>query len=617
MCGIAGIAFRDPARPARQPMLTRMTAILRHRGPDGDGYHLAPGIGLGMRRLSVIDTVTGDQPMTNESGSVVLVCNGEIYNYVELRERLLAKGHQLRTRSDVEVIAHLYEDDPDGFLRELRGMFAFALWDARRRRLLLVRDRLGIKPLHYALTADGLVFGSELKAVLASGAVTPTRDGRALRELFALGFVRAPRTMVSEIRRLPPGHWLAFASGTVTTGCYWDVVFPARHAYDRTVRMDAWAASLRDGLSEAVRVHLRSDVPVGAWLSSGIDSSAVAALASRELKQPLPTFSLGFDDPRVDETKHRRLLDEIPDYHLAGHRRQCGGAHAELLGKAVWHREQPFALGVEIPRLLLSELAAKHVKVVLAGEGADELLGGYPWYGAERVLSLLASWPAPARAAVARLLAGRWPGAARILSGSQQLDLERFQALIGSLGQQWPPELLALDDGEPEELALPDAFASWHPFAQLQYFDIKLRLADLIIPHVDLPSMAHSLEVRVPFLDHVLVELCSAIPPWVKMRGLREKHVLRRAMQGILPPEICWRGKFGLSAPTGDWLAAAPLSQADLRAQGCFDPATVARLLAQHRRGRANHGRLLMLIATTVLWEGQFLSLPRSAEETT
>jgi asparagine synthase (glutamine-hydrolysing) len=590
-------------------MVARMTAMLRHRGPDGEGYHLAPGIGLGMRRLSIIDTVTGDQPMANETGSVVVICNGEIYNYLELRERLQAKGHHFRTRSDVEVIPHLYEDDPDGFLRELRGMFAFALWDGGRRRLLLVRDRLGIKPLHYAVTAAGLVFGSELKAVLASGAVAPTRDGRALRELFALGFLRAPRTMVAEVRRLLPGQWLRFASGVVTTGCYWDVGFPGRHDYDSSTSPAEWAEALRDRLTESVRLHLRSDVPVGAWLSGGIDSSAVTALASRELRRPLPTFSLGFDDPAVDEVKRNRALDEFPEYQLVGHRLRCGGEHAALLSQAVWHREQPFGLGVDIPRLLLAELAAKHVKVVLAGEGADEILGGYPWYRADRMLSLLADWPAPARARVARRLAGRWPGAARILAGSQQLDLERFQALIGSLGRQAPPELFVVDAGEPAALKVPDAFAAWHPFAQLQYLDIKLRLADSVIPHVDLPSMAHSLEVRVPFLDHVLVELCSAVPPWVKMRGLAEKHVLRRAMRGILPPEICRRRKFGLSAPTRDLLAGADLSEQAVRAQGSFEPACVARLVAEHRRGRADHSRLLMLIATTLLWEGQFLSI--------
>lgn len=591
-----------------------MTAIMRHRGPDGEGYHLAPGIGLGMCRLSIIDTITGDQPMANETGSVVVICDGEIYNYLELRERLLPRGHHLRTRSDVEVIAHLYEDDPDGFLRELRGMFALALWDARMRRLLLVRDRLGIKPLHYAITAEGLVFGSELKAVLASGAVAPSRDGRALRELFALGFVRAPRTMVAEVRRLLPGQWLRFESGKVTTGRYWDVTFPARRDYDRSIGADAWAALLRDGLTEAVRLHLRSDVPVGAWLSGGVDSSAVTALASRELGQPLPTFSLGFDDPAVDEMSGCRTLDVFPEYRLQSHRVQCGAEHAELLGKSVWHREQPFGLGVAIPRLLLSALAAKHVKVVLAGEGADEILGGYPWYGADRVLSLLAGWPAPVRALVGRVLARRWPGAGRILAGPQTLDLERFATLIGSAGRQVPQDLFVLADGEPEELKLPDVFRSWHPFAQLQYLDIKLRLADSVIPHIDRPSMAHSLEVRVPFLDHVLVELCSAVPPWVKMRGLREKHVLRRAMQGILPAEICWRKKIALSAPTRDLLAGARLWEREARSHGPFASACVARLVAQHRQGRADHGRLLLLIGTTLAWEEQFLRIPRSIE---
>jgi len=523
-----------------------------------------------------------------------------------LREQLLAKGHRFRSHSDVEVIVHLYEDDPDGFLDRLRGMFAFALWDAKRRRLLLVRDRLGIKPLHYAVTREGIVFGSELKTVLASGLIAPTRDGATIKELFALGFARAPRTMVADVRRLLPGHRLRFQAGDVTTKRYWDVTFPDRDEYDRSVSAAQWAERLREKLAESVRLHLRSDVPVGAWLSGGIDSSAVTALMSRQLRQPIHTFTLGFDNPSVDEVKRNKLLDEFPEYQLIGHRRECREEHGECLPKAVWHREQSFGLGVDISRMLISELAAQQVKVVLTGEGADELLGGYPWYRAETILRPLAGLPEPVRRCAARGLSGRWPGAARILMAPAELNLERFMTLTGSAKRTVPRNLLAVDGEEPAEFARPDGFDRWHRFAQLQYWDIKWRLADSVIPHVDLPSMAYSLEARVPFLDHVFVEFAATIPPWVKLRWFREKQVLRQAMRGILPPEICRRAKFGLSAPTGDLLSGSLAEMAESN-NGWFNPDCVRALIAQHRQGQANHSRALMIIRTTQIWDDLFL----------
>jgi len=606
MCGIAGIAFNDATRPADEPTLRRMTDIMRYRGPDSEGFYCAPGIGLGVRRLRIIGTATGDQPITNEDGSVVVICNGEIYNYVELREQLLAKGHQFRSRSDTEVIVHLYEEHPDGFWNDLRGMFALALWDAKQRRLWLVRDRLGIKPLHYAVTRDALVFGSELKTVLASGLIIPTMDQRALKEIFALGFVRAPHTMVTEVKRLQPGHWLRFEAGAIATRCYWDVSFPDCDDYDRSVSPAQWAEMLREKLTESVRLHLRSDVPLGVWLSGGIDSSAVAALMSRELRRPIHTFTLGFENPTVDEVKRNKLLDEFPEYQLIGHRMECRREHAELFPKAVWHREQPFGLGVDISRILIAELAAKRVKVVLTGEGADEILGGYPWYRAEKVLGPLAGLPVPMRRFAACALSVRWPGAARILRSPAGWNLKRFPALIGSAGDNIPRELFTFDGEELEELAMPDGFHRWHRFVQLQYLDMKWRLADSVIPHVDLPSMAYSLEARVPFLDHVLVEFAATIPPEVKMRGFREKDVLRQAMRGILPAEICRRKKFALSAPSSDLLAGS-LPQIEEENNGYFNPSCIRALIAQHRQGQANHSKLLLLVRTTYLWDKLFL----------
>ena len=615
MCGIAGIAFTEINRRADPLLLRRMTQAIRHRGPDSDGFHVAPGIGLGMRRLAIIDTANGDQPIANEDGSVVVICNGEIYNHLELREQLLARGHTFRTQSDTEVIVHLYEDEPEAFLDRLRGMFAIALWDATRRRLTLARDRFGIKPLHYAITRDGLVFGSELKAILASRLVAPTLDRSALREVFSFGYVRSPRSMVTGVQRLRPAQCLTFHAGHVTTRTYWDLTFPDAREYDRKRSAGDWAEALREKLTESVRLHLRSDVPVGAWLSAGVDSSAVVALMRAELQRSVPTFTLGFENPHVDELHRGRLLDEYPEFALAGHRTECRSSHFELLPQAIWHREQPFGLGVEISRWLIAELSARHVKVVLCGEGADESLGGYAWYRADKALAAAGHWPMALRRLAAAALHGRWPGAASIIRAPVEMGVPRFRALTGgAINAAMPADLLADGmDAETDAYDLPDRFPSWHRFAQLQYLDFKLRLSESVIQHLDAMSMAHSLEARVPFLDHPLVEFCSTIPPWVTLRRWREKAVLREAMHGVLPPEIRERRKVPMSAPIRDWMrrpladvAADSLSDARVRAAGLFEPACVARLLGQHQSGAADHGRLLLLIMSTHIWDDLF-----------
>jgi asparagine synthase (glutamine-hydrolysing) len=320
MCGICGIAWSDPKRPVSAETLKRMSDSLRHRGPDSEGFLAAPGIGLGFRRLSIVDLKTGDQPISNEDGSVTVICNGEIYNHIELRQRLVAIGHRFATASDVEVIVHLYEEHGLDFVSHLRCMFGLALWDAQRRRLVLARDRLGIKPLHYAITADGLFFGSEQKAILASGAVEPHPDLQSLRQLLSYGRIVAPRTIVTGIRRLPAGHTLTWSEGRVDIRQYWDAMFPARDDYDRSATEQDWADGLRDKPSESVKLHLRSDVPLGAWLSAGIDSSAVTALMSRLVPPPVQTFTLRFEDPAFDELRNQKGLDDYPEYGLAGHR---------------------------------------------------------------------------------------------------------------------------------------------------------------------------------------------------------------------------------------------------------------------------------------------------------
>ncbi|MEP6997482.1 MAG: asparagine synthase (glutamine-hydrolyzing) [Betaproteobacteria bacterium] len=625
MCGICGIAWSDPRRPVSADTLKRMADSLRHRGPDSEGFLVAPGIGLGFRRLSIVDLKTGDQPISNEDGTVSVICNGEIYNHIELRQRLVATGHRFATASDVEVIVHLYEEHGLDFVSHLRGMFALALWDARRRRLVLVRDRLGIKPLHYAITADGLFFGSEQKAILASGAVEPLPDIQSLRQLLSYGRIVAPRTIVTGIRRLPAGHTLTWSDGRLDIRPYWEATFPARDEYDLTVTELEWADGLRDKLTESVRLHLRSDVPLGAWLSAGIDSSSVTALMSRLVPAPVQTFTLRFEDPEFDELRNQKGLDDYPEYGLAGHRIVCRHGDMDRLPKAIWHAEDSLLGGIGVGQLMVAQATAAHVKVVLTGEGSDEILGGYPWYPTMRLLDPVFMLPRAARRLIASvpMIQRRWPGAATTIAGPREMNFERFSRSITHLrGRPDGSEVLSAEiiaelgqqgDGLADAAPPPAGFETWHPFARMQYFDIKHRMGDGVVLGLDRTSMAYSVEARVPFLDHELVEFCARIPPRVKMKWVREKHILRRAMESVLPPDIVNRKKRGLQVPMDTWLrgalpafAAERMSGSALRQSGYFDPDKVAALLRRHRAGGENFGQILSVVLGVQVWHDLF-----------
>jgi asparagine synthase (glutamine-hydrolysing) len=597
-----------------------MTEILRHRGPDGQGFHLAPGIGLGVRRLAIVDLETGDQPIRTPDESVSLVCNGEIYNFLELRAELQAAGHRFQSGSDVEVIVHLYEEFGIECLRRLRGMFALALWDARRRRLLLARDRLGIKPLFYALVGEGLLFGSEQKAILMAGLVERALDPRALDDVFNFGFITGQQTLFRAIRHLPPGHLLLYQDGRASLQRYWDPDTLPRQRVGDPRSAGEWAEALRDKLTECVRLHLRSDVPVGAYLSPGVDSSGVASLMGRLASDPVPVFSMGFEQPEVDELARNSTLDQYPGYNLAAERVTCTAADFEQLPRALWHAEDPSAGTFAIVGHRLGEAAARRVKVVLAGEGSDELFGGYPWYLADRQLAALAPVPPSLRRLLARLpfVAERWPTASWVLQGPATLDRERYRRLISPLdaetcsplfSAELRRQIAALGDSD-EGPALPADFARWSRFERMQHFELTVRLPGVILRLLDRHSMAHSLEARVPFLDHELVELCARIPTGLKLKGRTEKYILRRAVQGLLPPEIAWRRKRGLRAPTESWLvgklpdfAAEQLTPEALRRTGYFEPTAVATLRTELSQGRRRHAPQLAGVLSVQLWD--------------
>lgn len=596
-----------------------------------------PGVALGVRRLSIIDLEHGDQPIANEDGQIVVVANCEIYNHKELRTELEGRGHRFRTASDVEVIVHLYEDLDTRFVDRLRGMFALALWDSRRRRLILARDRFGIKPLSYFEAPQSLFFASEVKTLAAAGLPICELDPYALRDLFRLGFVLSPRSIFKRVRRLQPGHLVVHERGTSSLRQYWQLSFPTRDRYDPLSERQ-WSERFGAKLREAIQIHLRSDVEVGATLSAGLDSSAVVRLALEMGERAPLTYSLGFDVSDVDEVGTKDLLSDDPRFSLENRRATCERGDLERLEESVWFSEDPTLSGLELSRLSLATLAANESKVVLIGEGADEILGGYRWYHGDKLLRPLTFLPRWVRWAISGGPLGRRlrPGAVRLLMATGTMNLARYQAMVvkdsyDQLEQVVHADLLDQIVGTEPELdpPAPPELEDWHPFCQLQYIDMRTRLVEFINHTLDRGFMARSVEARVPFLDPELVELSNVIPPSLKMKGFREKHILRHAMKGLLPGSILNRPKYGMVTPVDVWLRGAlpprmldVLSPASLNEVGYFNSAGVTRLLEAHVQGRADYSGPLMGVAKVQIWHDLFvrqrgLSPPKGLVEPT
>jgi asparagine synthase (glutamine-hydrolysing) len=618
MCGIAGIHERDRRRRVEPAVGRAMLSAIVHRGPDDEGLHAEEWVALGARRLSIIDLPGGAQPIANEDGSVVVAFNGEIYNYRALRERLRRNGHTLRTEGDTEVIVHLYEELGEECVQELDGMFAFAVWDGRRRRLLLARDRLGIKPLYYADGDGRLLFGSEIKALLQHPGVEASLDHDALAAFLLLKYVPAPRTMFSGIAALPPGHLLTSDETGVRVRRWWDVSF--RRPEPPPSEEEA-VEGLRTRLQEAVRSHLVSDVPFGAFLSGGIDSSTVVALMSRELDRPVRTFAAGFAgaDAEVSELPYARLVAE---HYETDHHEVVIGARdfIDRAEKVVWHLDQPIADNACLANLMVAELASRHVKMVLTGEGGDELFAGYARYAGEQLSPLFRRLPAPARA-LGMALTRRSPGMSRrrlALYALCQPDERRRLAtwfplmrpdmrdalaageLIGAVGRAAPERLFA------DQLAHADGPES---ISRMLYVDTKLWLPDDLLARGDKMSMAASLEARVPLLDHRLVEFAATLPPSLKVKGLARKYLLRKVASDFLPEPILTRPKKGFPIPMGSWLRGEArefcrdlLAPGTLERRGLFSPPAVARLLDEHESRAADHGAVLWALLSVELW---------------
>jgi asparagine synthase (glutamine-hydrolysing) len=622
MCGIAGIVNFVPEAPVDEGRLKRMQQVLVHRGPDGEGTAILGQVGLAHRRLSIIDVRGGHQPMCTPEQSVWITFNGEIYNFQALRQDLVRFGYAFRTHSDTEVILNAYEHYGEDCVRYLRGMFAFALWDRPRGKLLLARDRLGIKPLYYCRSGDTLLFASEIKAILAAG-ISASFNRKILTEFLAMRFVAGPETFYEGIEKLLPGRILTWTRETgLRCRRYWQL--PTSLDTEPSSQPER-ARRVRQDLEEAIKYHLVSDVPVGLFLSGGIDSSAIGALMARRTQGPVHSFAVGFGDRQCDELRYARLA--------AG---AIGSRHHEVtltadaffaaLPRLVWHEDEPIAFPSSIALYFVARLARAHVKVVLTGEGADELFLGYnryrvtawnerlgrPYIGAipyvlrERVRHGVQRLPGPMRRYAARSFLGVKPGIRNLL-------YENFSVFP----QSWHGALLAdrsLTSFNPYRCEL-ECFgeAPGGLLERMSYVDLQTYLVELLMKQ-DQMSMAASVESRVPFLDHRLVERAAAMPGRYKLRGWRTKAVLRDAVRDLLPREIMTRRKMGFPVPLGVWLRGRYGTLAEslvlgprARERGLFDPNFVARMVREHRAGAANHADRLWLLMNLEIWQRVFL----------
>lgn len=620
MCGIAGFVGERAGTPESAAVLDGMCRVISHRGPDDQGTMVKDGVALGMRRLSIIDVAGGHQPISGCDGAATIVFNGEIYNYRELRRDLEARGHCLRTHSDTEAIVHLYEDHGRGVVERLRGMFAFAIWDARSRQLFVARDRVGKKPLYYTLTGGGtFVFGSELKSLLAHPEVRPAINPEALDAYLTFGYVPDPLTIFAGIHKLPPGHHLSFADGRISVERYWDFSYAATENDERRSEED-YLDELRSLIDEAVRVRLISEVPLGAFLSGGVDSSTVVGHMARHMDQPVKTFSIGFHEDSYNELKYARVAAK--HFGTDHHEFVVTPDICQIVDELAWHFDEPFADSSAIPTYMVSKLAREHVTVVLTGDGGDELFAGYTRYVTDRKRSGFARLPRVVRRGVMQRLSRRLPHGAFGRNYLHNVALDPLDRYIDSVStftslnkhqlytDDFRRQLNGDEDGAAASFREHAARArTGEPLDALLYLDSKTYLPGDILTKVDRMTMAVSLEGRVPLLDHKLIEFVTRLPASMKMRGLVTKHVLKRAVEGLVPDEILHRPKQGFGVPIQEWINEQlrerirdTLTEARTRERGYVEPRYVRLMLDEHARGRRDHSTQLWTLFMLELW---------------
>ncbi len=631
MCGITGAVWSDPDLAVSETTLNRMTEMLRHRGPDADGQYTSqyqsrsangsqPGVALGFRRLSIIDLQFANQPIPNEDESIWLIFNGEIYNFPELRHRLEGTGHRFRTNGDGETIVHLYEDEGVDCFSHLNGMFAIAIWDSRQRQLVLGRDRLGQKPLVYSHQGNRLLFASELKSLLQVPGLSREIDAAALDQYITFQYVPHPRTIFREIRKLSPGHYAVYRDGQLDVQRYWTPDFNARWEGSQAEAIE----QLRSTLRSSVAMRMQSDVPLGAFLSGGVDSSLIVAIMQDQAREPVRTFSIGFNVGEYDETRYARL---VADHLGTNHEEfQVTPDGVSILPKLVWHYDEPFADSSAIPTWYVSELTRQHVTVSLTGDGGDELFAGYPRYKAVALGDRLDRL-GPLKRLFSAAFWQRLPSPARQKSKLRQW--KRFTEVLGkSPGRRYLDWISIFNESRRTELyteqfvaSLPDEdpflflqtamqeAAGRDPVTQIALTDLVTYLPCDLMTKVDIASMAHGLECRQPFLDFRLVELAARFPLSWKLRGTTGKRMLRRAFARLLPDKIWTRKKMGFGVPLDHWfrdelkpMTHDLLLSGPATARGYFRPEYVEQLVREHEEARFDHAYRLWSLLVLELW---------------
>lgn len=618
--------YLDPHARVDEQIVRRMADAIAHRGPEADGFHVRGAIGLGHRRLKIIDLATGIQPMCNEDGNLVIVFNGEIYNYLALRRELLAHGHQFKTNSDTEVLLHGYEQWGRDLLRRLRGMFAFALWDERAQQLFLARDQVGVKPLHYYFDGRQFLFASEIKALLQDPSVARKLDAHALDDYLTYLYIPAPKTIFANIRKLRAGHGLLVNARGLEEFEYWDLDFTPRNGKSEA----DMAHEVNVALRESVSAQLMSDVPLGAFLSGGIDSSAVVATMSQLLEQPVNTASIGFRESAFDELPYARMVAR--KYRTNAHEKIVQAEAAKILDTLAWHFDEPFADSSMVPTYYVSQMARERVTVCLSGDGGDENFAGYRRYRFDALENHLRGFmPQAVRAPLFGALGKVYPKAdwlpqvfrAKTLLTNLSLTPERgyfhtmswFNAAMKA--RCYNASLQRELQGYDPFSVLQPHFAraqDWDPLSRIQYVDVKTYLVDDILTKVDRASMAHSLEVRVPILDHLFMEHAARIPSRYKLRAGEGKYIFKQALRELVPHEILYRPKMGFSIPLAQWLRRdlKPAFESRVFARESFvsewlEAAALRRMWEQHQRGTRDYAYHLWAVLMLECWGRKFV----------
>ncbi len=622
MCGICGAVYIDREQRMRADIIDDMCQAITHRGPDDQGMWVEGPVGIGMRRLSIIDLQTGKQPISNEDETVWIVFNGEIYNYQDLRRELERKGHRFKTQTDTEAIVHAYEEYGDECPQRLNGMFAFAIWDKKKQALFLARDRIGIKPLYYYFDRRRFVFGSELKSILQFREIPRRVDLQALDNFLTFEYIPAPLSIFQDIRKLPAGYTLTLRNREIKVRNYWDISFELNGATEASMKHN-----IRDLLQDAVKIRLMSDVPLGAFLSGGIDSSTIVALMANVMKEPVKTFSIGFEDSSYNELEYAR---QIAKRYNTDHKEFIIKPDAvQLTEQLIAFLDEPFGDFSIFPTYLVSKMARDYVTVVLSGDGGDELFAGYETYIADKLYNRYKKLPALVRQGMMNRILDRIPPtskkkglinrAKRFVEGTRlPEDLRHTRWMI--FMQEAEKELLytsemrsGITEKDPYKFIRHYfsniSYCRQDETSQQLYVDIKTYLVDDILVKVDRMSMATSLEARVPFLDHRFVELAARIPSHLKLQGRQTKYILKKAMEDLLPHDILYRGKEGFSIPIKNWIRqdlkpmmTDILARDKLKREGFFNPDYIDQLMQEHIRGTHNHSHRLWALMVFGKW---------------